>query len=61
MSDVLQRVHKIVGDMTTQAFEDGRRQERQRIIEKLDAIEGEVSWDFESQIYNLIEELKAEK
>jgi len=36
MSDVLQRVHKIVGDITTDAFEDGRRQERARILEVIE-------------------------
>lgn len=37
MSDVLQRVHKIVGDMTEDAFLDGRRQERERVLKMLEA------------------------
>ena len=41
-------------------FEEGRKQERKEIITKLDAIKGEVSWDFESQIHQLIEELRRE-
>jgi hypothetical protein len=39
----------------------GRKQEREAIITKLDAIKGEVSWDFEQQIHQLIKELKEEK
>lgn len=41
-------------------FEEGRKQERKEIITKLDAIKGEVSWDFETQIHQLIKELKEE-
>jgi hypothetical protein len=42
-------------------FEAGRKQEREAIITKLGAIKGEVSWDFEQQIHQLIKELKEEK
>ena len=61
MSDVLLKIHKVIGEITTEAFLDGRRQEREAIIKKLDAIKGEVSWDFENQILQLIEELKESK
>jgi hypothetical protein len=36
MNDVLQRVHKIVGDMTEDAFLDGRKQERERVLKMLE-------------------------
>lgn len=45
MSDVLQRIHKIVGDMTTAAFEDGRKQERELILELIEKqMNGRDSW-----------------
>lgn len=36
MNDVLNRVHKIVGDITEDAFLDGRRQERERVLKMLE-------------------------
>ena len=48
--------------MTASAFQRGinygKAQKRQEIISKLDAIKAEVSWNFETQIYQLIEELR---
>lgn len=36
MNDVLNRVHKIVGDITEDAFLDGRKQERERVLKMLE-------------------------
>lgn len=36
MSDVLQRVHKIVGDITEDAFLDGRKREREQVLKMLE-------------------------
>jgi hypothetical protein len=36
MNDVLHRVHKIVGDITQDAFLDGRKQERERVLKMLE-------------------------
>ena len=38
----------------------GKAQERQTIISKLDAIRTKSSWDFQSEIYELIEALRKE-
>ena len=39
---------------------EGVRQERQRVINLLEGIKAKSSWDFETQILQLIEELKKE-
>lgn len=42
-------------------FDAGVIAERQRIVRLLDEIKGEITWDYEIQIRNLIEELKGQK
>ena len=42
-------------------FDAGVVSERQRITRSLSEIQGEVSWDFENQIQQLITELKGEQ
>jgi len=61
MGGVVDRVSEIIWNISQDAFEDGRNQERQRIIEILEAVRGENSWDFESQIEAIIKNLKEEK
>ena len=36
MSDVLLKVHSIIGDITQDAFLDGRKQERERVLKMLE-------------------------
>jgi hypothetical protein len=61
MPGALERVQEIIWNISQDAFGDGRRQERERLIEMLEAVRGENSWDFESQIEAIIENLKEEK
>ena len=61
MTSVLERVSKIIWNISQDAFTDGGKQERERIIEMLEAVRGENSWDFESQIDEIIKNLKEEK
>jgi hypothetical protein len=61
MTSVVERVSEIIWKISQDAFADGRKQEQQRVIEMLEAISGENSWDFESQIQAIIENLKEEK
>jgi len=61
MSSVVDRVSEIIWNISQDAFADGRKQERQRLIEILEGVSGETSWDFESQIQAIIENLKEEK
>jgi hypothetical protein len=49
-----------VEKLNSKEFDSGRKQEREEIITKLDAIEAKSSWDFEEQIQQLIEELRKE-
>jgi len=49
----------IIVSSSIKAFNQGIRTERQRLVKVLEAIQGEVSWDFEQQIQELIDELKA--
>lgn len=61
MATALDRVSEIVWKISQDAFEDGRKQEKQRLIEMLEAVRGENSWDFEIQIEAIIKNLKEEK
>ena len=61
MPGALERVQEVIWKISEDAFEDGAKQERQRIIEMLEGVGGENSWDFESQIEAIIRNLKAEK
>ena len=61
MSSVVDRVSEIIWNISQDAFADGSKQERQRLIEILEGVRGENSWDFESQIQAIIENLKEEK
>lgn len=61
MTSTVEKITKIVWKISEDAFEDGRRQERQMIIEMLEGVRGENSWDFESQIETIISNLKEEK
>jgi hypothetical protein len=61
MTSAVDRVSEIIWNISQDAFADGQRQERERLIEMLEAVRGENSWDFESQIEAIIENLKEEK
>jgi hypothetical protein len=61
MSGAVARVQEVIWKISEDAFEDGAKQERQRIIEMLEAVRGENSWDFESQIEAIITNLKENK
>jgi hypothetical protein len=61
MSSTVDKVSEIIWNISQDAFADGRKQERERIIEMLEGVSGENSWDFESQIEAIIENLKEEK
>jgi hypothetical protein len=61
MSSTVDKVSQIIWNISQDAFDDGRKQERERIIEMLEGVRGENSWDFESQIEAIIENLKEEK
>jgi hypothetical protein len=61
MSSTVDKVSQIIWNISQDAFDDGRKQERERIIEMLEGVRGENSWDFESQIEAIIEHLKEEK
>jgi hypothetical protein len=61
MSSTVDKVSEIIWNISQDAFADGRKQERERLIEMLEAVRGENSWDFESQIEAIIENLKEEK
>jgi hypothetical protein len=61
MGGVVDRVSEIIWNISQDAFEDGRKQERERLIEILEGVRGENSWDFEIQIEAIIENLKEEK
>jgi hypothetical protein len=61
MSSTVDKVSQIIWNISEDAFDDGRKQERERIIEMLEGVRGENSWDFESQIEAIIEHLKEEK
>ena len=61
MSLTVDKVSQIIWNISQDAFDDGRKQERERIIEMLEGVRGENSWDFESQIEAIIENLKEEK
>ena len=61
MSSTVDKVSQIIWNISEDAFDDGRKQERERIIEMLEGVRGENSWDFESQIEAIIENLKEEK
>ena len=61
MSSTIDKVSEIIWSISQDAFADGRKQERERIIEMLEGVSGENSWDFESQIQEIIEKLKEEK
>jgi len=61
MSSTVDKVSQIIWNISQDAFDDGRKQERERIIEMLEGVWGENSWDFESQIEAIIENLKEEK
>jgi hypothetical protein len=61
MTSAVDRVSEIIWNISQDAFADGRKQERERLIEILEGVRGENSWDFESQIEAIIENLKEEK
>ena len=61
MSSTVDKVSQIIWNISQDAFDDGRKQERERIIEMLEGVRGENSWDFESQIEAIIDHLKEEK
>ena len=61
MSSTVDKVSQIIWNISQDAFDDGRKQERERIIEMLEGVRGENSWDFESQIEAIIKHLKEEK
>jgi hypothetical protein len=61
VSSTIDKVSEIIWSISQDAFADGRKQERERIIEMLEGVSGENSWDFESQIQEIIEKLKEEK
>jgi hypothetical protein len=61
MTSAVDRVSEIIWNISQDAFADGRKQERERLIEMLEGVRGENSWDFESQIEAIIENLKEEK
>lgn len=61
MTGAVERVQQVIWKISEDAFQDGAKQERQRIIEMLEAVRGENSWDFESQIEGIVESLKAER
>ena len=61
MSSTVDKVSEIIWNISQDAFADGRKQERERIIEMLEGVSGENSLDFESQIEAIIENLKEEK
>ncbi len=61
MPGALERVQEVIWKISEDAFEDGAKQERLRIIEMLEGVRGENSWDFEAQIEAIIGNLKAEK
>lgn len=61
MPGAVERVQEVIWKISEDAFEDGAKQERQRIIEMLEGVRGENSWDFESQIAAILESLKEEK
>jgi len=60
MGGAVERVQEIIWKITEDSFANGRKQERERIIEMLEAVKGEVSADFESQIEGIIQELRKE-
>ena len=61
MAGAVERVSEIIWNISQDAFADGRSQERERIIEILEGVRGENSWDFETQIEEIIRNLKEEK
>jgi hypothetical protein len=61
MAGAVERVSEIIWNISQDAFADGRSQERERIIEILEGVRGENSWDFETQIEEIIRSLKEEK
>jgi hypothetical protein len=61
MAGAVERVSEIIWNISQDAFADGRSQERERIIEMLEGVRGENSWDFETQIEEIIRNLKEEK
>ena len=61
MAGAVERVSEIIWNISQDAFADGRSQERERIIEMLQGVRGENSWDFETQIEEIIRNLKEEK
>jgi hypothetical protein len=42
-------------------YHEGQKSERKRIIDLIENIKGEISWDFEIQIQQLIQQLKSEE
>jgi hypothetical protein len=61
MTSAVERISGLVWKISQDAFEDGRQQEKHRIIEMLEGVRGENSWDFESQIEAIISHLKDDK
>jgi hypothetical protein len=61
MAGAVERVSEIIWNISQDAFADGRSQERERIIEMLEGVRGENSWDFETQIEEIIRNLKEQK
>jgi hypothetical protein len=61
MAGAVERVSEIIWNISQDAFAEGRSQERERIIEILEGVRGENSWDFKTQIEEIIRNLKEEK